>query len=410
MPQAMRVTRLGLLLVLTGRAGALLGTAPGKALVRALFDSPLYRQLVVPQARATMVRTAEANGIAWTDALEWLRRSHAWGEAEVPAGVVVPDYYRAPFHTYEEGNLCWDAAMEQELAGKAVGVRNFPEAPDPEEAFRLSFDRALDSLGATCPDGGAILDLGCGTGTSTRRLACAWPQAASILGLDLSPHMIAVGTTLLQLAPTAATPRSAVAAANSESPPAPAGTWVSSIERDPRIRLACAEVSDTRLPALSADVASLSLVLHELPPAAARAVFGEAARVLRPGGQLWVSEMDFETEGYRKLRANPLLYSLIRSTEPYLDEYAEYHPVRMVDDLFEAGFESVRLTAATGRHFALVATLRSDASKAADGAEDGQRRPAPVPVVRRVLDDRRSDTAKADTHLQTWQSSSKPKL
>ena len=50
----------------------------------------------------------------------------------------------------------------------------------------------------------------------------------------------------------------------------------------------------------------------------------EAYRLLKPGGQLWVTEMDFTTEGFRKLRANPLLFSLIRATEPYLDVYADY--------------------------------------------------------------------------------------
>ena len=46
-------------------------------------------------------------------------------------------------------------------------------------------------------------------------------------------------------------------------------------------------------------------VSSELPPAATRDVVREAYRVLRPGGQLWVTEMDFETEGFRKLRASP---------------------------------------------------------------------------------------------------------
>ncbi|KAG8463466.1 hypothetical protein KFE25_004977 [Diacronema lutheri] len=373
------------------RTMVLLLAAPrGEAtLVRALFGSSLFRQLVVPHARATMVRTAEANGIPWRECLAWLRGARAWDDGALARvqrdGVDVPEYYRAPFHAYEQGNLCWEAALEQELAGKAVGVRNFPRAPDPEEAFRASFDAALDSLGAACPDGGAIVDLGCGTGTSTRRLAARFPRAATVVGLDVSPHMLAVGRALLELAPRAT-------GDGEHSAGDGVGAWVSAVAHDARVSLEHAEISATRLGACSCDVAVLSLVLHELPPAAARAVFREAARVLRPGGQLWVGEMDFETDGYRKLRANALLYSLIRSTEPYLDEYAMYQSAGMVDDLFDAGFGVVRLAAATGRHFALVASM-----PAADAA----------PVGGRVLDDRRRETAMADTHLPTWQAAAR---
>ena len=88
---------------------------------------------------------------------------------------------------------------------------------------------------------------------------------------------------------------------------------------------------------------------------------------------------------FAKLRANPLLFSLIRSTEPYLDVYADYMP-RLPAELSELGFGTVRLAAATGRHFALVATK----------PEEGDTAP-------RVVDDRRSETAKADTHLKTWE-------
>jgi hypothetical protein len=31
---------------------------------------------------------------------------------------------------------------------------------------------------------------------------------------------------------------------------------------------------------------------------------------------------------FRELRGNPLLFSLIRATEPYLDEYADYQVLR----------------------------------------------------------------------------------
>ena len=38
----------------------------------------------------------------------------------------------------------------------------------------------------------AILDIGCSAGISTRALAEAFPEAASVAGLDLSPHFLAV--------------------------------------------------------------------------------------------------------------------------------------------------------------------------------------------------------------------------
>ena len=31
-----------------------------------------------------------------------------------------PEYYRAPFHCYKEGNLCWQAALEVEPSALSV--------------------------------------------------------------------------------------------------------------------------------------------------------------------------------------------------------------------------------------------------------------------------------------------------
>ena len=185
-------------------------------LINTVLASPLYKAVLVPQAKATMVKTAEKNGVPWTDALAWLESRGPWELPEAEQeGVAVPDYYREPFHAYESGNLCWEAALEGEIASResppfqpasrpspppssplpgAVGARNFPaEGADGELAFRGAFDEALASLGAAVPAGGAVVDLGCGSGISTRRLAANWPGAASVLGLDLSPHFLAVG-------------------------------------------------------------------------------------------------------------------------------------------------------------------------------------------------------------------------
>ena len=63
---------------------------------------------------------------------------------------------------------------------------------------------------------------------------------------------------------------------------------------------------------------------------------------------------------------------------------------RIACDLAAIGFGPVRLAAATGRHFALLAIKPSSGSSAA--AAGGP------------IDDRRGETAKEDTHLKTWES------
>jgi hypothetical protein len=67
--------------------------------------------------------------------------------------------------------------------------------------------------------------------------------------------------------------------------------------------------------------------------------------------------MDFESPAYKAQRNNPFLFSLVRATEPFLDEYAlgQSHIWKC---LYET-FDKVTVTAATGRHYAVVATKDS---------------------------------------------------
>ena len=63
-----------------------------------------------------------------------------------------------------------------------------------------------------------------------------------------------------------------------------------------------------------------------------------------------------ESPGYRKLRANTMLFSILRSTEPYLDEYFDLAPT--LPSLLsgaQLGFSNVKISAATGRHFVIAA-------------------------------------------------------
>lgn len=65
--------------------------------------------------------------------------------------------------------------------------------------------------------------------------------------------------------------------------------------------------------------------------------------------------MDPEAPGYVKLRSNPLVFSLVRSTEPWLDEYFDIAP-KLSNLLNSIGFPYISIAAATGRHSCIVCT------------------------------------------------------
>jgi ubiquinone/menaquinone biosynthesis C-methylase UbiE len=350
-------------------------------LLNLLLESPLWKLVLAPQAKSVMLKTAEANGIPWTKARDWIEREcRSFGELDVPLGSIsYPDYYKQRYHAYDMGNLCWEAAFEQEIASRAVGARNFPAFKDRgEDAFRDAFDSALSSLGATVPDQGVVLDFGCGTGASTRRLARRWKSAKNVIGIDLSPYFVKVGSKLLELQPKSFEED---------------GTWVTTILPDPRIELRVGDISNNLdIPDCSADVISLQFVLHELPLSSSKAVIDEAFRLLKPNGQLWICEMDFDSPAYAAQRANAILFSLLRATEPYLDEYAD--GMAELRQRLSRMFSRVQIKAATGRHYALIATKTNEGKALLNPT---------------IIDDKRFDIdgnyVVSDTHLKLWESS-----
>ena len=144
-----------------------------------------------------------------------------------------------------------------------------------------------------------ILDVGCGTGSTTVMLKQSWPTA-QVIGLDLSPYM-------LIMAEQKAKKSDAVIA------------WHHGL------------AESTGLEDESFDLVTASFLFHETPQAIARSILNESFRLIKPGGQVLI------LDGNQKiLRHAHWLIDLFR--EPYSKVYA----AGCVDDWASAAhFEDV---------------------------------------------------------------------
>ena len=300
----------------------------GWAIDRLLAVEPL-RQLLFQQARGLIIRTAEGRGIAWRERREQLRAQAEPLLAAVTAPATeAPAYYRARFHAYDQGNLCWEAACEAEQATDSMALRVWPQEPDlaPEIAqarLRSAIFAAIEPS-LTAPVTRA-LDMGWSVGVGTLALldwlegrGDAADSAPSVEGLDLSPQMLAVARV-----------------------------------RDSQGRIAAwhhAAAEASGLEGGAYDLITLQFVCHELPAEATRAVLREVARLLRPGGVIALVDQDPDSEVIRRLPAP--IATLLKSTEPYLEDY---FGLDLPAALAEAGFRDVRREACDPRHRVLVA-------------------------------------------------------
>ncbi|MBU6229848.1 MAG: methyltransferase domain-containing protein [Cyanobacteria bacterium REEB459] len=283
------------------------------------------------RARTMMIKRAEGIGVDWMGRVQELRSRHSdddfsplWQtdlEALRNPNLTYPAYYTTSFHAYDEGNLGWQPALEVEVAALAVHAKLWPGAgPQGDARLRQSYHDVLTYHLSQPPR--AILDLGCGVGLSSETLQVSYPEA-KVAGIDLSPYFLAVAQYRQHHSPS----------------PSPI-TW----------HHGAAE--HTGLPSASYDLVSACLVFHELPQSAARAIIGEARRLLRPGGHLAIMDMNPASPVYRTMP--PLLKTLLKSTEPYLDEYFS---LNLEATLVELGFEQPIVVCNSARHRTLLASI-----------------------------------------------------
>jgi ubiquinone/menaquinone biosynthesis C-methylase UbiE len=297
-------------------------TGLGSRLVNTVLAIKPLANLAKHQARQMMVKRAEKIGVPWTKTVQELR-SHDWEDCWQQVynpQIKYPDYYCCSFHAYEQGNLSWDAAFEVEVAARAVHAGIWAGAGAAGDAqLRQSYHEIINSQIPTSPQ--AILDVGCSVGMSTFALRSLYPQA-KITGLDLSPYFLAV------------------AHHNSQ-------------QRHSEIEWVHAAAEATGLPDGAYDLVSIFLVCHELPQLATQQILQEMRRLLRPGGYLAIMDMNPQSEIYAQMP--PYILTLLKSTEPYLDEY---FTLDIAQSIIAAGFHPPTITRNSPRHRTIVAQVR----------------------------------------------------
>lgn len=213
------------------------------------------------------------------ETINWQKQSERFRQTNL----IYPDYYsQQNFHGIQGGYLNPIAAITYDTVTAYA-------SPPNETRIREQLITTIEKPPSR------IIDLGCGTGSTTLMLKQAFKEAV-VIGLDLSPYMLIVADYKAQQAGL-----------------------------DIQWQHGLAEATD--FDDASFDLVTVSMLLHETPPQISQLIVQECFRLLNPGGQLIILDGN-----QRKLRYAHWLIELFR--EPYSKDYAAHS----VEDWMIAAF------------------------------------------------------------------------
>ena len=309
-------------------------------LISTMFKFGPLKQFVTEKARNDMVKRGLGIDVDWVndikyldDNFEKLQRSY---DEIMDRRIEYPEYYQKPFHAYEDGNLCWQAAKEVECAALTVHAPIFTPSREildknGDSILRGNFHRNMLEMLHQRGDNYVssikrVVDIGCSTGLSTIKCFESFPQA-EIIGIDLSPHMLSVAKFQLETQ-----------------------TSLESARKSIKYMHAAAEKVDIGVKDI--DLVTMCLVSHELPTRTARDIFDEAYHMLKPGGAFSLMDMDPNSIFFQKFAGNPIAFAAFKSTEPWIQEYVS---MDLEKTLASCGFIDIQVKSNSPRHRTVVA-------------------------------------------------------
>ncbi|MDJ0571820.1 MAG: methyltransferase domain-containing protein [Pleurocapsa sp. MO_192.B19] len=208
------------------------------------------------------------------EALKELSDSINWdkeGDCVRNPDLVYPEYYSSQnFHGIKGGYLNSGAAITYDPVTKHA-------LPPNEDWNREAVIKAITG------NPRKIIDLGCGTGSTTIMLKQAFPDV-EVVGLDLSPQMLVMAEYKAEQAGLDI-------------------QWLHGL------------AEATNFGNGEFDVVTASLLLHETPTHISQAILKEGFRLLKPGGQVII------LDGHQKILRNTTWLTDIFE-EPYIKDYA----------------------------------------------------------------------------------------
>ncbi|KAG7672678.1 hypothetical protein Ndes2526B_g08793 [Nannochloris sp. 'desiccata'] len=336
--------------------------------VNAAINFPPLFSIMKVGARAAIKGTAEKRSVPWASNVSTLESTpevfQIMEEIENKA-IEYPFYYTQPFHGYDTGNLSWQAAFEVEPASDAMALRVYKtetevSVMEAQTRVRMGILDAVQNFAnhyGVLKNPNHIIDIGCSVGVSTRWLAKQYPEA-NILGLDLSPYMVAVAELRERQRERGAlggddsfliTPSADKLSSSSSS---------SSSSSRRRIKYMHGNMESSGLPNASFDFVSVQFVAHECPAHVLTNLVAECRRLVRPGGMVLIADNNPRSKVIQNLP--PVLFTLMKSTEPWSDEYYAFD---LEAEMKKVGLLGVVTEDSDPRHRAVMGYLPSEGDR-----------------------------------------------